>query len=117
MRKILPCLGIEWLPLAWDFPSGSVGKNLPASAGDVVLIPGSGRSRRGGNGNPLQYSCLGNPMDRGAWWVIDSSWGFKEADMADMTEQTDTHTVPGAGVGEVKGVHARWGWVTGLNNF
>ena len=44
-------------------------KNLPATAGDVKdmsLIPGSGRSSRGGIGNPLQYSCLGNPMDRGA---------------------------------------------------
>ena len=48
-------------------------KNLPASAGDTKnagLIPGSGRSPGGGNGNPLQYSCLGNPMDRGAWWAI-----------------------------------------------
>ena len=45
-------------------------KNLPANArdtGDVGLILGSGRSLGGGNGNPLQYSCLGNPMDRGAW--------------------------------------------------
>ena len=47
-------------------------KNLPASAGDIRdlgLIPGLGRSPGGGNGNPLQYSCLENPMDRGAWWV------------------------------------------------
>ena len=42
-------------------------KNLPASAGDPGLIPGSGGSPGEGNGNPLQYSCLGNPMDRGAW--------------------------------------------------
>ena len=45
-------------------------KNLPASAedlGDAGSIPGSGRSPGGGNGNPLQYSCLENPMDRGAW--------------------------------------------------
>ena len=45
-------------------------KNLPANAGDareVGSIPGSGRSPGGGHGNPLQYSCLGNPMDRGAW--------------------------------------------------
>ena len=41
-------------------------KNEPVSAGDVGLIPGLGRSPREGNGNPLQYSCLGNPMDRGA---------------------------------------------------
>ena len=54
------------------FPHGSVVKNLPANAGDagdVGLIPGSGRSPGGGNGNPLQYSCLENPMDRGAWWA------------------------------------------------
>ena len=42
-------------------------KNLPAKAGDAGLIPGSERSLGGGNGNPLQYSCLENPMDRGAW--------------------------------------------------
>ena len=46
------------------FPSGSVVKNPPANAGDVGLIPGSGRSSGEGSGNPLQYSCLGNPMDR-----------------------------------------------------
>ena len=44
-------------------------KNLPASARDEGLIPGSGRSPGEGKGNPLQYSCLGNPMDRGAWWT------------------------------------------------
>ena len=42
-------------------------KSLPANAGDVHLIPGSGRSPGEGNGNPLQYSCLENSMDRGAW--------------------------------------------------
>ena len=42
-------------------------KNLPASAGDPGLIPGSGRSSGGGNGHPLQYSRLENPMDRGTW--------------------------------------------------
>jgi len=50
-----------------SFPGGSVVKNLPAIAGDVSLILGSGRSPEEGNGNPLQYSCLGNPIDRGAW--------------------------------------------------
>ena len=42
-------------------------KNLPANEGDTALIPGSGRSPGAGNGNPLQHSCLRNPMDRGAW--------------------------------------------------
>ena len=49
------------------FPGGSVVKNLPANAGDVGLIPWSGRSPGGGHGNPLQYSCLENSMDRGVW--------------------------------------------------
>ena len=44
-------------------------KYLPANAGDANLIPESGRSPEGEDGNPLQYSCLGNPMDGGAWWV------------------------------------------------
>ena len=50
-----------------DFPGGSVVKNQPANAGDIGLIPGSGRCPEEGNGNSLQYSCLGNPKDRGAW--------------------------------------------------
>ena len=48
-------------------------KNTPANAGDlrdVSSIPGLGRSPGGGHGNPLQYSCLENPMDRGDWWVV-----------------------------------------------
>jgi len=48
------------------FPGGSVVKNQPANAEDMCLIPGSGRSPREGNGNPLLYSSLGNPMSRGA---------------------------------------------------
>ena len=52
------------------FPGGSVVKNLPAIAGDMGLIPGSGRSPGEGNGNPLHYSCLGNLIDRGAWKAI-----------------------------------------------
>ena len=52
------------------FPGGSVVKNPPADAvGDEDLIPGLGRSPGEGNGNPLLYSCLGNPMDRGVWWA------------------------------------------------
>ena len=60
------------------FPGGSVVKNLPANAGDVGLISFLGRSPGEGNGNPLQYSCLENPMDRGAWWAtvheVARSW-------------------------------------------
>ena len=51
------------------FPGGSVVKNPHTKAGDMGLIPESGRSPGEGNDNPLQYSCLGNPMDRGAWWA------------------------------------------------
>ena len=50
-----------------DFPDGSDGKASAYNEGDPGLIPGLGRSPGEGNGNPLQYSCLENPMDRGAW--------------------------------------------------
>ena len=49
------------------FPGGSAITNLPDNAGDMCSIPGLGRSPGEENGNPLQYSCLGNPMDRGVW--------------------------------------------------
>ena len=52
------------------FAGGSVVKNPPTNAGHTGSIPGSGRSPGEGNGNPLQHSCLGNRMDRGAWWAI-----------------------------------------------
>ena len=51
------------------FPHSSVSKESACSAGDPGSIPGLGRSPREGNGNPLQYSCLENSMDRGAWWA------------------------------------------------
>ena len=53
----------------WEFPDSSVVKNPPANASNLCSIPESGRSPGKGNGDPLQYSCLGNPMDRGAWWA------------------------------------------------
>ena len=52
---------------AQGFPGGSVVQNPPASAGDMGSNPGSGRSAGAGKGNPFQYSCLGDPMDSGAW--------------------------------------------------
>ena len=55
----------EWYDL--DFPGGSDGKASRYNVGDPGSIPGSGRSAGEGNGNPLQYYCLENPMDRGAW--------------------------------------------------
>ena len=70
-------------------PGGSVVKNPPANVGDAGLIPGLVRSPGGGNGNPLQYSCLENPMDRGAWWAIvhgvTKSW-------TQLNTHTHTHT-------------------------
>ena len=73
------------------FPSGSAVKNLPATQirVDTGLIPGLGRSPGEGNSNPCQYSCLGNPTDRGAWRGY-SPRGHKELD---MTEHTRTHVV------------------------
>ena len=57
------------------FPVGSVVKNLPASAGDVGLISGLGRSPGEEDGDSLQYFCLGNAVDRGAWWaVVHGTW-------------------------------------------
>ena len=60
------------------FPGGSDGKESACNAGELGLIPGLGRSPGGGNGNPLQYSCLENSMDRGAWQVtvqgVAKSW-------------------------------------------
>ena len=60
-------------------------KNLPANAGDTGdtdSIPGSGKSPGGGHGNPLQYSCLENPVDRGAWWIAVHGVA-KKSDMTD----------------------------------
>ena len=66
-----------------DFPNGTSRiKNPPANAGEVRdahMIPESGRSPREGHGIPLQYSCLYNPMDRGAWWITVHE-GCKELD-------------------------------------
>ena len=54
------------------FPGGSDSKDSACNAGDLGSIPALGRSPGEGNGYPLQYSCLENPMDRGAWWAIQS---------------------------------------------
>ena len=68
MGSITP--NLEITTLLFGLPSGLAVKNSPANVGDTVLIPGSGRSPAEGNGNLLQYSRLGNPMDRGAWQAI-----------------------------------------------
>ena len=66
----------------WEFPGGSVVKNLLSGKGDVSSTPGSGRPLQGGNGNTLQYSCLENPMDRGVWWATVHG-GHNESDMTE----------------------------------
>ena len=64
-----------------DFPGGSVGKESACNAGDLDSTPGSGRSPGEGNGNPLQYSYLENPMDRGALWATVQ--GIAQSDMTE----------------------------------
>ena len=72
-------------------PGGSVGKESACSAGDPGSIPGSGRSPGEGNGNPLQYPCLENPMNRGAWWA--AVHGVKKS-RARLSANTFTFHVP-----------------------
>ena len=61
---------VAFTDMCWGFPGGSVVNTLPASAGDMGLNLGLGRSPGEGNRNPFQYSCLGNLMDRGVWQTI-----------------------------------------------
>ena len=91
-----------YLDFPGDFPGGSVVKNPPANARDLSVvgsIPGSRRSPGGGHGNPLRYSWLENPMDRGAWMRSPacmslgySSCSHKESDMTKVRAHTHTHT-------------------------
>ena len=87
LESIIKSLSLEWVSHATinnlnsnhsqgcfendgqQFPDGSVAKNLPVNAGDAGLILGLGRSSGGENVNPFQHSCLGYPMDRGAWYA------------------------------------------------
>ena len=72
------------------------GEELPASAGDardVGLIPESGRSPEGGNGNPFQYSCLENPTDRGAWWAIVHEVQRVRHNLSDLAQSTVLETI------------------------
>ena len=76
------------LLLYMNFIGGSDGKKSACNAGDLDLIPRSGRSPGEGNSYPLQYSCLENPIDRGAWWTL-----VHRISKLDMTERlTHTHT-------------------------
>ena len=79
------------LTVKWGVPGGAAGKESTCNAGDLGLIPGLGTSPGGGHGNPLQYSCLENPMDRGAWWTavkgVAKSW-------TRLSNSTAQHQVP-----------------------
>jgi len=70
LRILLTCMGLSWWLRS---------KESACSAGDAGSVPGLGRSPGGGRGNPLQYSCLENPTDRGGWWVT-VHWVTKESD-------------------------------------
>jgi len=65
--------------ILWNFPGDSDGKESACNAGDLGSIPGSGRPPGKGNGSSLQYSCLGNPMDRGTWYATVHG-GQRESD-------------------------------------
>ena len=67
------------------FPSGSEVKASACNEGDLGSIPGTGRSSGEGNGNPLQYSCLENPMDRGAWWATVHGVAKSRTQLSDFT--------------------------------
>ena len=71
------------------FSGDSAIKNLPANAGELSYILGPGRSPGEGNGNPLQYSCLENPMDREAWWATVHEVA-KELDMTQQLNNSNT---------------------------
>ena len=83
-RGIFPTQGLKpGLPLS--FPDGSEVKVSACNAGDLGLIPGSGRSPEEEKGNPLQYSCLENPMDRGAWWATVHRITKSQTGLSDFT--------------------------------
>ena len=76
------------------FPGGSEVKASACNAGDLSLIPGLGRSPGEGNGNPLQYSCLENPMDGGAWWATVHGVTKSQTQLRDFTFHFHAHRSP-----------------------
>ena len=87
MKMWLLPISVSILYNGMGFPGSSDGKESACNAGDLGLISGSGKLPRGGNGNRLQYTCLENPMDRGAW--LATIYGVIESD---TTEWLSTHT-------------------------
>ena len=82
-----------WVMFCWGFPGASLVKNPPANAGDSGSVPGSGKFPGEGNGNLLQCSCLGNPMDREAWRAtvhgVAKQWGTTQQ----LKQQNDVYLV------------------------
>ena len=100
VNLIIKDVFIAWLWREWASQVVLVVKNPPANAGDTRdagSIPGSGSSLRGGHGNPLQYSCLENPMDSGAWWSVQSNGsqrvGHDWSDLARTHVSTDKEKI------------------------
>ena len=114
-----------WIPLPCKvfntrlgFPDDSAVKNLPANVGDignVGLLPRSGRSPGGGNCNPLQYSCLENPMDRGVWKAtvqgVVKSW-TRLSDWACTHAHTLAHTYEHSGTSLCLNICFQFSWAT-----
>ena len=69
----------------WGFPGGSEVKASACNAGDLGFIPGLGRSPGEGNGNPVYYSCLENPMDGEAWWATVQGVAKSWTQLSDLT--------------------------------
>ena len=101
----LPCDGWEPIPSHFQtqcclwyaphrgFPGGSDGKESACNVGDLGSIPGSRRSPGEGNGNPLQYPCLENPMDRGAWWTMVCGITKGRNERLTLTEETSVKRI------------------------
>ena len=90
---LLGALG-SYAPGGWGFPVDIIGEESACQAGDardLGLVPGLGRSPAVGNGNPLQYSCLENSMNRRAWQAT-VQWSHKELVMSELARNTHTHT-------------------------
>ena len=89
-QKIQSVSAVRWYRKTWvnllaKFPGGSDSKSSARNVGDTGSIPGSGTSPGEGNGNPLQYSCLENPMDRGAWWATAHRVTKSRTGLSDFT--------------------------------
>ena len=81
------CMHSFFYPYTFDlgFPGGSEAKASACNAGDLASIPGPGRFPGEGNGSPLQYSCLENPMDGGAWWATVHGVAESQTRLSDLT--------------------------------